>query len=180
MASVRSRDRRCAFPTATGCQRVRRWYMVALTASNEVVEKASQHGVRIILVPVDFTPYSQAAVEYATQLASALQGELLILHVYEGARADNLDQVRGDPGWLAAAEQLGRVRPTIAEVPYVERLVPGRVVDQILDVAEREHVAMIVMGAHGRRPLSRALIGSVTEAVVRRATCPVAVVKLPG
>ncbi len=50
-------------------------------------------------------------------------------------------------------------------------------VDEILDVAESEHVDLIAMGTHGRRGIDRILMGSVAEAVVRRAKCPVLAVK---
>ena len=71
------------------------------------------------------------------------------------------------------------VAPADADVPHEHRLLHGDPIGEIVRLAEQEHVDMIVMGTHGRTGLSRLLMGSVAEAVVRRADCPVLVVKHP-
>ena len=50
---------------------------------------------------------------------------------------------------------------------------------QILKLAEQERIDLIVMGSHGRTGLSKLLMGSVAEGVMRKAKCPVLIVKLP-
>lgn len=55
----------------------------------------------------------------------------------------------------------------------------GQPADEILNVVREEKADLIVMGTHGRRGLSRLLLGSVAEAVLRRAHCPVLAVKSP-
>ena len=55
----------------------------------------------------------------------------------------------------------------------------GEAVGEILRVAEDHHADMIVMGTHGRRGLTRLVMGSVAELVVRRANCPVLTVRTP-
>jgi nucleotide-binding universal stress UspA family protein len=55
----------------------------------------------------------------------------------------------------------------------------GSPASEILTVAEMEAAELIIMGSHGRRGLSRLVLGSVTEAVARRAKCPVLIVKSP-
>ena len=51
--------------------------------------------------------------------------------------------------------------------------------EELLQFAKREGVDLIVMGSHGRTGLSRLLMGSIAEGVVRRSECPVLVVKQP-
>jgi universal stress protein A len=55
----------------------------------------------------------------------------------------------------------------------------GNPASEILTVAEMEAAELIIMGSHGRRGLSRLVLGSVAEAVAHRAKCPVLIVKCP-
>ena len=75
---------------------------------------------------------------------------------------------------------LAEVKPTDPKVPYQHRLITGEPASAIARLAEDENVDMIVMGTHGRSGLSRLLMGSVAEAVVRRAKCPVLTYKQPA
>ena len=70
--------------------------------------------------------------------------------------------------------------PTDPTVPVVHKLLVGDPAEAIVQQAEAEHADMIVMGTHGRTGLTRMLMGSVAEAVVRRAACPVLTVKQPA
>ena len=60
------------------------------------------------------------------------------------------------------------------------RVEAGEPSDLILQVAKEGRVDLIVMGTHGRTGLSRLLIGSVAEAVLRRSTCPVLTIRVPS
>jgi nucleotide-binding universal stress UspA family protein len=64
-------------------------------------------------------------------------------------------------------------------VPYEHHLLRGDPATTIVEVAEQENCDLIVMGTHGRTGFARLLMGSVAEAVVRRANCPVFTYKLP-
>jgi nucleotide-binding universal stress UspA family protein len=75
---------------------------------------------------------------------------------------------------------LGNVVPTDHNVPFEHRLLVGEPATAIVEDAEKEGADLIVMGTHGRTGLSRLLMGSVAEAVVRRAKCPVLTVKHPA
>jgi len=57
--------------------------------------------------------------------------------------------------------------------PPTARLRSGKPHAQILEVATEERADLVVVGVQGRNPLDRALVGSTTSQVVRRATCPV-------
>jgi universal stress protein A len=135
---------------------------------------------QLILVPVDFTPISDAALEAATTLARGSGGKLLIVHVHEPqVLAESMEYVYAYPELTAneMGKKLATVVPFESGVPYEHRLLSGTPVDGILGIAESEHVDVIVLGTHGRRGISRVLMGSVAEAVVRRAKCPVMAVK---
>jgi nucleotide-binding universal stress UspA family protein len=70
---------------------------------------------------------------------------------------------------------LEEVKPTDPSVPFTHRLTMGDPAGEIVRIAAEEGVDMIVLGTHGRSGISRMLMGSVAEGVVRRAPCPVLV-----
>lgn len=136
---------------------------------------------RLILVPIDFTPTSDAALETATTLARGSGGKLLIVHVYEPLQGATVDYLYAYPDLTPDewGKKLAAVVPPETGVPYEHRLLNGTPVDAILALTDAEQVDLIVIGTHGRRGLGRLLMGSVAEAVVRRAKCPVLAVKAP-
>ncbi len=77
-------------------------------------------------------------------------------------------------------KMLHKIEPTDLAVPYEHRQISGEPASAIVRLAKDEDVDMIVMGTHGRTGLSRFLMGSVAEAVVRRADCPVVTYKQPA
>ena len=137
-----------------------------------------------ILVPVDFTIDQKKTMELATSLAQDAGAKLFIVHVeepgvetaiggssYAGPIAKTVDQ-RAE-----TIEQLRLIVPTASDVEYEHHLLSGWPADAILDYAKKIHADSIVMGTHGRTGIARVLMGSVAEAVVRRASCPVFTVK---
>lgn len=136
---------------------------------------------RKILVPTDFSSYSQAALEMATSLARDSGAEIVVLYVqdlqveYGGGEMYFV----AEPDHKELTRLLHAVVPTDAAAPCRHRLVIGHPAHSILQVAEVEGVDFIVMGTHGRTGLSRLLMGSVAEEVVRKAKCPVLTVKAP-
>jgi nucleotide-binding universal stress UspA family protein len=136
-----------------------------------------------ILVPVDFSECSDAALDWATVLARDTGATLLIVHV------ETVPLTTGGGEYIYAIpepptqellERLNKIVPKDPSVSVVHRLLAGDPADAVLRTAESEGVDMIVMGTHGRRGITRLLMGSVAEAVVRRATCPVLTVKQPA
>ena len=132
-----------------------------------------------ILCPVDFSSRSDAALDYASSLASESEALLFILHVDEGS----VTYVPGydDVGYFPEApvnweqeqrDRLSRVTPTVEDVEFETRYLSGKPENEVLDFADREDVDLIVMGTHGRTGVARLLMGSVAEAVVRRAKLP--------
>ena len=129
-----------------------------------------------ILVPVDFSAGSDAALEMATSLARDSGGSLILAHVevipLSAAGGEYLYAIPEPP----TEELLARLEAVVvpdSHVPVERRLLAGDPADAIIRLAQNEDVDLIVMGTHGRRGLTRLLMGSVAEDVVRRAICPV-------
>ena len=135
-----------------------------------------------ILFPTDFSESSAAAIPHATALARERGADLIIVHVTE------------PPGALAAAggfagavdphpeydeQELKKVAPVDSHVAYEHRLVRGQPAEEIVQLAADEDVDLIVMATHGRTGLGHLLMGSVAEAVVRTAPCPVLTFRRP-
>lgn len=133
---------------------------------------------KTILVPIDFSAHSKAALEYACSFAQDSGAELLIVH----ARDDTIQHVEG-LGPVDALEGLDAalhdMKPTDDSVSFSHRMLEGPPAQAILKAAEEEDVEMIVMGTHGRSGFKRLLIGSVAEAVVQKAKCPVLTLRQP-
>lgn len=133
-----------------------------------------------ILHPTDFSESSGPAFELACTLARDFNAELMICHVYppsyipavEGMvveiPAEEIEQVKA---------QLETIRPRDKRIRCTHQLLRGDPATEILGLARTAHPDLIVMGTHGRGKLSRLLLGSVAEAILRNALCPVVTVK---
>jgi nucleotide-binding universal stress UspA family protein len=143
--------------------------------------------VQRILFPTDFSHYNDAALNYASTLAAEAGARLFIVHVDE---LKDLNAAMGEAGYVIAAavanegrpevrRRLERVVPTTKGVKFEHYYLTGSPVTELLDFAERASVDLIVMASHGRTGLSRLLMGSIAEGVLRKARCPVLIVKQP-
>jgi universal stress protein A len=134
-----------------------------------------------ILVPVDFSEYQETVLDLAASLASTCKAKLVIVYVADPARTYGETTVYSgiaDPQREVMEKMLHEVRPPSPDVPYTHRYRTGVPADAIVDCAKEVKADMIVMGTHGRTGFSRVLMGSVAEAVVRSAPCPVITVKM--
>lgn len=136
-----------------------------------------------ILCPVDFSEHSEFALNYATQLAKESGAVLHLVHVHE----DALPYDTGFGGYIPAPTDMGaveaelkRVKPSAPDVSYQHAILVGDPATALVDYASEHKCDLIVLGTHGRTGLARLLMGSVAEAVVRRADCPVISVKQPA
>ena len=137
---------------------------------------------KTIIFPTDLSSSSDAALAHATSLARDMRAKLLIVHVEEPPMAygPSGEMYYGIPAPNPAEllRMLHAVRPEDPEVAFEHRLLPGDPAGAITELARKENADLIVMGTHGRTGLVRLLMGSVAEAVVRRAKCPVFIFKL--
>lgn len=144
-----------------------------------------------ILVPVDFSPDSAAALRCAAELSMLFKAPLLIVHVvHDPGEAPGYYAVKGHNKHLQKLEDVAAgmfeefMQAFIAEHPELTALksaetslVTGLPVNRILELADKSGARMIVMGSQGRTGLARALLGSKAEQVVRLAHVPVTIVK---
>ncbi len=129
-----------------------------------------------IIFPTDFSHTGDAALALASLLARETGATLLLVHVEEPPIAYGGGEMYygvPEPAYEEIERMLRAVKPTDPEVKYEHRLISGDPASAIVQLAEEEGADMIVMGTHGRTGLRRLLMGSVAEAVVRRAPCPV-------
>lgn len=159
------------------------------TASNGKRREANQP----ILVPVDFSPCSQAALEFAAELAPQLGASLVVLHVvHDPGEAPGYYQVKGRKKQFRKLEEIAEQMfdEFMAEVikgnpknrllkAARKMLVVGLPVTRILEVVKKIQPRMVVMGSAGRTGLSHFLLGSKAEQLVRLCPVPITIVKLP-
>ena len=141
--------------------------------------------IKTILCPVDFSEISANAMEYAVFLASHHHAELLLLHVVEYLQEFEQYQILVftsqelvEKMEQQAHEELNKLTEQIKKTVKVETVVrQGKPFVEIIKEAKEKDMDLIVMGSHGRTGISHMLMGSVAEKVVRKANCPVLIVR---
>jgi nucleotide-binding universal stress UspA family protein len=140
-----------------------------------------------ILVPIDFSDYSEQALDYAVGLATKLDAKVHLLNAIPipalgvpelgvAVTATMIDNLVAEN--QRALERLAEARRKRANIGSVI-IRTGDARDVILHACEELGIDLIVMGTHGRRGVSRALLGSVAEMIVRTAKCPVLTLHRP-
>ncbi len=140
--------------------------------------------LRKILIPIDFSEHSLNALEYAKLFAGKFNAELILLNIVE-------------PVVFTADLTMGQVIPSIESELYqkseekVKELVDslrnkfnvrgvvkiGRPHVEIIEFAKDEGVDLIIIGSHGHTGVEQLLFGSTAEKVIRKASCPVLIIK---
>jgi universal stress protein A len=154
-------------------------------ANTQPVSTTSEFPWKRILVPIDFSPPSESALVYALTLANVTKAEVYASHIIPVPHVLDAFYERG----LTPPESVKvihrRVRTRIKEIiqtagtsiPVRVRFQEGEAAAVILEQAAKLKVDLIIMGTHGRRGATRFFLGSVAEAVIRRAPCPVLTVR---
>jgi nucleotide-binding universal stress UspA family protein len=143
-----------------------------------------------ILVPVDFGGGSRTAVEHAIGLAERFDAQVTLLHVHvppyyvgdvpvtvAGANPQPLADYIRTQAQSELDALLEDVRGAHGSVSIQGALTGGRVEKEVVRIADEEKYDLVVMGTHGRSGLNHFLLGSVAEQVLRKAPCPVMVVR---
>ena len=134
-----------------------------------------------ILCPIDFSPTSERALDYAIELARHFDAAIHLIHSYQvnpaavspygpAMREDFFAAYR-----QAAAEQVEKVREKVAAagVPVETELSQNFPSEAITEAAVRDEIDLIVIGTRGLTGLKHVLLGSVAERTLRIAPCPV-------
>lgn len=144
--------------------------------------------LNVIVVPTDFSERSLVALDYAVGLADKYDARLKVIFVNEPGLSIS------DMAWVGVDERamdekhLQQSRRHIEEivlkripvdVPADAEIIHGEAVTKIIEYAEDVNADLIVMATHGRTGVSKVLLGSVAEQVVRKAPCPVLTLKQP-
>ena len=139
-----------------------------------------------ILVPTDFSEYSALALQYGLSFCREYNADLILLHVIEdpfypsnGATFGfNVEEFFRRMEEESAKRMLELVPPEVEKEIRVERIaMRGTPFLEIIRLSREKDIDMIVLSTHGRTGLAHVLMGSVTEKVVRKAPCPVLVVR---
>jgi len=141
--------------------------------------------MRNILVPIDFSPSTEPVIDIAKTLAESFSARLWLIHV----ASPDPDFVGYDAGPQSVRDQVAdhlreehqRLQAIATElresgVETTALLVQGLAAEKILAESERHAADLIVMGSHGHGAMYRALMGSVSEQVLRKAGCPVTII----
>ena len=153
-------------------------------------EAPTGEAIEKILVPIDFSDHSRAALSHAREIAALYGSSLQLLHAIE----DPIYPYFYAPaGGFSVAHQVDELREKSDEaldklleesegpdVPVEKFVVTGRPATEIARFAEENGSDMIVIATHGLTGLERLLVGSTAEQVVRLAHCPVFSVKSFG
>ena len=138
-----------------------------------------------ILVPTDASEYSRRALKMALELARTVQAEVVLLHVSYTPQAywgytisygitvtqEQLDQ----NGELALDATLTGIDSE--HVIIHKRVESGHPVTIILEQIKKENIDLVIMGSHGYGAIAGSVLGSVSQRVLQRVSCPVLIIK---
>jgi len=142
-----------------------------------------------LLVAVDLSEFTEKIIKTAEGIAKSLQAEVWLVHI-----ADPEPEFVGlDAGPQSVRDDIAKVfhnehrqiqqladRLREAGINTTALLLQGATAEKILDEAAKLAVDIIVVGSHGRGAMLQMLVGSVSEGVLRKSTCPVLVVPTQG
>lgn len=137
-----------------------------------------------IIVPVDFSVYSEYALEVAAKLAKKSNAEIFVLHMLEMSDSvitkSDQDHNMETIFFLRLAEKrFGEFldKPYLEDVTVTPIVKQSKVFNEVSEVAKEHNVDLIVMGSKGTTGISEIFVGSNTEKVVRYSDIPVLVIK---
>jgi nucleotide-binding universal stress UspA family protein len=133
-----------------------------------------------ILLPIDFSPSSQAALEMASDLAKHFHAELHLVHVIPMFPTSTLPDFVPETNFLQDARSLAERHLAKCHAAFAARGVKSTssvevgndIAGSIMEVAEREHIDMVVISTHGISGWHPLVFGSIAEKVVKLVQCP--------
>ncbi len=132
-----------------------------------IKSEIGRHGLKTILVPTDFSEFSDVALHIAIDLAQQQNARIYLLHVLPFRHAvDAIEMMQ---------RQLAKF-PEAKSVEIVPEIRKGKVHEEILKAQTEKNIDLIVIAGHGRRGSLYVRFRSVTEKIKRKAQCSVLVV----
>lgn len=137
--------------------------------------------IQTILIPTDFSPGSEPALDVAHSLTRDHQARLILMNVVLPPPVREVALPDAEMAGLVAGakKQLAVLAARFSDLPVETHAVVGDAGHAIVETAREAQADLIVMGTQGRSGVTRFLLGSVAEHVLRHAPCPVLTVK-PG
>jgi len=177
---------------------IRRANRAVLTVQDREAEeeRASLESIDRILVPVDFSRYALEATRVATEWAGLYGAQADLLHVTDqdrlrpgdGKSAGETDETNSEDR-PSTSPSTATVRSQLVEfakdgcrldVPVNLHVESGDIGDAIVEFISRRGTDLVMMATRGRTAIQRLVLGSITETIVRHATCPVLTVRTTG
>ena len=146
-------------------------------------QKRNFLSIKKILVPTDFTAYSDHAIEYAIMVATEFEAKILLVHVIEPLAYSVTDTVQIIDHYAALKTVAGPILKNLQNkllkkgIEVDTLLLDGTPYLEIVKKSREAGIDLIIMGTHGRTGIKHVLMGSVAERVVRMAPCPVLTVR---
>jgi len=143
---------------------------------------------RRIVAPTDFSECAKEAWDLAQRVAAELHSELVLVHVFVEPPLYGEPPLTPDRTWQVFEEARKWVEQELekwAAHPRAKGTVArtlirtGAPAEEIVALATEERADLIIMGTHGRSGVTRMLLGSVAERVIRLAASPVLIVRKP-
>ncbi len=143
--------------------------------------------IKNVLCPIDYSVYSEKALQYAIEFAVKYGAKLYLLHVLDIRIYDindpelyNVTVVDKETIDKLSSRLLKCVNEeTKGRIAVEAIVVQGVPFSEIINTAKEHKIDLIVLGTHGRTGISHAIMGSVAEKVVRKSPCPVLTVRHP-
>jgi nucleotide-binding universal stress UspA family protein len=135
---------------------------------------------KTILFATDFSPTSDVAFHVATALARDYRARVVVLHVIEPSHAGFSEfggYIGPDEDRADAMARLRAIKAPSEDVAVEHRLMEGDAAFVIVEAAKEMRADLVVMGTMGRHGLTRVVMGSVAEEVLRCAPCPVLTIR---
>lgn len=137
-----------------------------------------------ILVPVDFSEFSEYALEVAASLAKKHNSEILVFHMLGISEsvfvANEAVEIAEAKYYMAMAKERFSTfldRDFLKGIKLTQIIQNYKVFSEVNELAKETDIDLIVMGSHGSKGLSEFFVGSNTEKVIRTSTVPVLVIK---
>ena len=149
-------------------------------------KKSARIDLNRILVPIDFSGYSRKALQYAIPFARQFNASIDLIYVVEPT-VYPADFSFGQVGFPAIEDELRKrgaeeldellIREIVRRVQARRAIRTGKAFYEIIQYAREEKMDLIIIATHGHTGIEHALFGSTAEKVVRKAPCPVLVVR---
>jgi nucleotide-binding universal stress UspA family protein len=141
--------------------------------------------VQKILFPIDFASHFESLVPWVATFANRFDATVYVLFVTQDLSNfatfvphGNIQQFQQQAVESARKRMAAAVQELAKSFPKLEtRVESGPPAEKILELATKEKINLIIMGAHGRKGLERAIFGSVADKVVAGAPCPVMTIR---